>query len=239
LTYRRKPKREYSRRKKGISRSGVAVSTLKTRKWGEIYYPEGTKPLVVEVKSDGHSSQIEGLGYEKPLDIETIKKTLEEKAKRELEKHQKAEITLNFPKTRRKPVKFSVVGEQSITPPVIHHPSWPPAEHLVKEIKEELRKTPRRKTASDLEAMTYISTASGAAPLNEQWYRIYCHLTRNYLKSKGWKKFDGSMKFLDDHKTLSRYDQRELSSLKQWIFKQQQKVLKERRKQATKLRRAT
>lgn len=237
MSYRRKPRREYSRRKKGSSRSGVAVATLKTRRWGEIAYPKGTKPLIVEIKSDGYSSRIEGLGYKKPSDIETIRKRLEEKAESELRRDQKVDFTIYFPKTGKKPTKFSAVGGQLIMPPVIVHASWTPPEWIIEDAKKEAAK-PNRRTASDVEALAYLYGASLSMPLNEQWCRIYCHLTRNYLKSKDWKKSDWSMKFLDDHKTLSRYDQRELSSLKQWIFKQQQKVLKERRKQATKLRRA-
>jgi len=207
---------------------------MKTRKWGKISFPKGTSPVVVEVKADGYSSQIEGLGYRNDRDIDIIKKELERKAGGELEKHQKAEITINFPKAKKKPVKFSVVGEQPTTPPVIHHPSWPPPEEVVRDIKEEMRKNPNRKTASDLEAMAYFQTASLAAPLSDEGCRIYFHLTRKYLKSKGWKKFEGSMKFLDQHKTLSEHDERGLKRLKNWIFAQQQKELAERRKTARK-----
>jgi hypothetical protein len=228
VTYKKKPSSQYSRKRS---------STLKLKtKWGEVSYPKGTKPVVVEVKTDSYSSQIDGLGYRKDSDIEKLKKALEKKGKLELENHQKAEFAINFPKTSKKPVKFSVIGEQSITPPVIHHPAWSPPENLVEEIKEEMRKNPNRKTASDTEAMAYLNTASLAAPLSDQLCRIYFYLTRNYLKGKGWKKFDGSMSFLGQHRTLSEYDRRELNKLKNQIFKDQQKVLKERRKEAEKLR---
>jgi hypothetical protein len=233
LTYRKRVERRYSPTRR--SRSRVATATLKTKKWGKISYPKGTKPLVVEVKGDA-SSQIDGLGFRRESDVEQLKKALEKKGKTELQMHEKADFTIHFPKSKRKPVKFSVVGEQPITPPVIHHPSWPPSEEVVRDIKEEMRKNPNRKTASDLEAMAYLNTASSAAPMSEQWNRIYFYLTRKYLKNKGWKKFEGGMDFLDQHKTLSEYDERELKHLKEWIFRDQQKVLKEREKQAKTLR---
>jgi len=215
---------------------GSKVATLKTKKWGTVSYPKGTKPVVVEVKTNGYSSQIKGLGYKKDSDIKVLKKALEQKGKRELEKHQKAEYVINFPKTRRKPVKFIVVGGQAITPPIIHHPSWPPPENLVKEIKEEMRKNPSRKTASDLEALAYMQSASGVGPFDDTGYRITFYLFRKYLKKKGWKKFEGSMAFLNQYKTLSDHDQRMLNRLKEQIFRDQQKILKEREKHSWKLR---
>jgi len=75
-----------------------------------------------------------------------------------------------------------------------------------------------------------------AQPISEEWVRIYMHVTRNYLKSKGWKKFDGGMKFLDEYKTLREDDKRELKRLREWIFERQQKDLAERQKQAKKLK---
>ena len=225
MTYRKQTVSQYSRKK-------PSVATLKTRKWGKISYPKGTKPVVVEVKTNSSTSQIEGLGYKKESDVEVLKRALEKKGKAELEKHQKAEYTINFPKTKMKPVKFSVAGEQPVTPPVIHHPAWPPQENLVQEIKEEMRKKPNRKTASDLEAFVYMQSASGAGPFDESGYRVTFYLFRKYLVSKGWKKFEGNMAFLNEHKTLSTYDQRSLNRLKEQIFRDQQKVLKEREKQA-------
>jgi len=229
LTYRKKPGPQYSHPRKS------SLATLNTRKWGKISYPKGTIPVVVEVKADGYSSQIEGLGYRKESDIKAVEEALERKTKSELRKDQKADIAIHFPKSRKNPVNLSVVGEQPITPPVIHHPSWLPPEDLIRDVKEEMAKNPNRKTASNLEAMVYLNTASLAAPLSEQWCRIYFYLTREYLKSKGWKKLEGSMKFLDEYKSLSSHDQRELKSLKDWIFKQQKKILAERRKRAEKL----
>jgi hypothetical protein len=232
LPYKKRSGSQYGIQK----RRNAAVATMNTKKWGKISYPKGTNPVLVEMKTDGTTSQIEGLGFKKDSDIDSLTEALKKKSENELEQYQKATFTINFPKTRKKPVKFSAVGEQPITPPIIHHSAWPPDERLIEEIKEEMRKNPNRKTASDLEAMTYLNTASSAAPMSEQWNRIYFYLTRNYLKRKGWKKFDGGMDFLDHHKTLSEYDRRQLNELKNQIFRDQQKALRERRKQAKKLR---
>lgn len=139
--------------------------------------------------------------------------------------------TVPYPKGK-KPVDFFVTGEQPKTPPVIYCPSWPPPEAIVNEIKEEMQKNPNRRTASDLEAMAYLQTASLAAPLNDQACQIYFYLMRSYLKGKGRKKFDGSMDFLNQHQLLSEYDERELRRLKGWIFEQQKKALRERERQS-------
>ena len=231
----------YPQKKQTAKRGKPASKTYSMKtKWGNIEFPKGLKPVVVEVKSGETKTSLLnvnrfGLGYQKKGDLEKLKEELTKKIQKELPRNEQAEVTLAFPRSK-KTLKFNAVGEQPITPPVIHHPAWPPPENLVEEIKKEMRKTPNRKTASDLEAMAYLNTASLAAPLSDQLCRIYFHLTRKYLKGKGWKKFDGSMSLLDQHKTLSEYDRRELNKLKDQIFRDQQKILRERRKQAKKLR---
>jgi len=137
---------------------------------------------------------------------------------------------LTYRKHSQRKYGLERIKRKLATPRVIYHPPWKPPEHVVKEIKREFKENPNRKTASDTEAMVYLQTASLAAPLNEQACRIYFYLFRKYLKKKGWKSFKGSTAFLDDYKTLSDYDKRELAKLKDWIYKQQQKDLAERRK---------
>lgn len=82
--------------------------------------------------------------------------------------------------------------------------------------------------------MAYISTASLAAPLSEQWGRILMHLSRKYFASKGQKITKGSaLAFLNQREyALRREDEVELRRLKDWIFKQQQTELAQRRKLA-------
>jgi hypothetical protein len=242
LSYRRKSRRQYSLRKKG-SRSRLV--TLKTRKWGVIAYPKGTKPVVVEVKIEGAVGKNpsvqtvvikEGLGVKRETEIPILVKALREKAKRELAADQKAEFSIHFPKTRKKPVKFVAAGTQPLQPRIIYHPhGGEPPRQLKEDIKKEWKKHPKRKTATDLEALAYLSSSSLTAPLDGEHTRIYLYLSRKYLKSKGWKKFDGSMAFLKEHKLLSDYEKRLLQKLKDWIWKQQQKDLAERKRRAKRL----
>lgn len=222
-----------------IKSKSVAKSVMNTKKWGKISHPKGSNPIVIEVKTGGTSQLIEGLGISKNADksviqneLAVLQKALEKKCGDELRKDQKAEILIHFPKSRRKPFSFSAVGHQPITAPVIYNPGWTPPDAIVKDIKAEMLKNPNRKTASDLEAMAYLSTASQAAPITEQYARIYFYTARNYLRTKGYKnkKFGKGIEFLDENKSLRPDDQRELRRLKDWIFRQQQKVLCERKK---------
>jgi hypothetical protein len=118
-------------------------------------------------------------------------------------------------------------SKRTVSPRTIYYPSWTPPEHFVAELKEEMKQNPNRKTASDTEAMVYLSTASMANPMSEEWSRIYFHLFYNYLKRKKIP-INADMRFLSENKTLRNSDRRELERLKKWIFEQQQKDLKER-----------
>lgn len=138
-------------------------------------------------------------------------------------------------KRRRTPtasrVKAKRRGEESrepLKPRIIHYPGCPPPEAVLGDARKELDK-PNRKTASDVEAMAYLSSASLSAPLSEEGGRIYFYLARKYLRGKGWKSFE-AMKFLDEHKTLREGDERELRRLKSWIYERQMKDLAERRR---------
>jgi hypothetical protein len=138
-------------------------------------------------------------------------------------------------KKRRAPITGKIEakrrGEVSRQPPrprIIHYPGWPPPEAVLGDARRELDK-PNRRTASDVEAMAYLSSASLSAPLSDQWCRIYFYLARKYLRGKGWKNFK-AMKFLDEHKTLREGDERELRRLKSWIYEQQMGDLAERRR---------
>ena len=65
--------------------------------------------------------------------------------------------------------------------------------------------------ACDLEALIYLYPASLAAPMGEQWTRIYLYLGTKCLGSS----------FPDDIKreTLDQYDMAQLEDLKRWIRK--------------------
>jgi len=221
---------------------------LKTRKWGVIKYPKGTRPVVIEAKIEGMIGRRpyvrtvvikEGVGITKETDIPVIIKMLQEKTKNELPADTKAEFSIHFPKTRKKPVKFVAIGGQPLEPRlVVPSGGFDIPEELREDIKKEWKKHPNRRTATDLEAMAHLMSASALGPLDAEHTRIYLYLARKYLKSKGWKNFKGSMAFLNEYKSLSENEKRLLQKLKDHIWKEQQKDLAERRKRARQLAKA-
>ena len=221
---------------------------MKTRKWGVIKYPKGTRPVVIEAKIEGMIGRRpyvrtvvikEGVGITKETDIPVIIKMLQEKTKNELPADAKAEFSIHFPKTRKKPVKFVAIGGQPLEPRlVVPSGGFDIPEELREDIKKEWKKHPNRRTATDLEAMAHLMSASALGPLDAEHTRIYLYLARKYLKSKGWKNFKGSMAFLNEYKSLSENEKRLLQKLKDHIWKEQQKDLAERRKRARQLAKA-
>jgi len=230
MSYRKQSEKQYQARR-------PPLTIVNTRKWGEVRFPKGSRPIVAKVKVSGQNEPTvikEGLGYKKALDIDNIRAALELKIKHDLAKDQKAEVELAFPTADKKPVKFSVPGEQPLRPRIIYHQGGgEPPEGILNDIRKEFE-NPNRKTASDTEVAAYLSTASLVAPLSEEWIRIYMYVTRNYMKSKGLK-IDGAMAFLNEYKTLRPDDEREMKRLKEWIFDTQKKDLAEKEKQAKRL----
>jgi hypothetical protein len=219
LAYRRRQTGQYQPRKPTVKAKAGAGRPLPKR-------------ATVEVRVGDQTVLARDFAYAKEGDLDLIRKALAEKAKKELDLSRRAEVTISFPKSRRKPIRFEVAGGQPLQPRIIHHPSWPPPEELAAEIREEIRKNPKRKTASDLEAMAYLHTASLATPLSDDMARIYFHLFRKYLTKKGWRKFKGTgLAFLDQYKRLEPNEERELKKLKDWIYQTQQRDLEERRRQ--------
>jgi len=196
---------------------------LKTRKWGVVKYPKGTKPVVIETKIEGTIGRKpyvqtvvikEGVGITKETDIPAVIKVLQEKAENELPADAKAEFSIYLPKTRRKPVKFVAVGGQPLEPRlVVPSGGFDIPEELREDIRKEWKKHPKRKTATDLEAMAHLMSASAIGPPDTEHTRIY----------------------LNEHRSLSDYEKRLLQRLKDHIWKEQQKDLAERRKRARQL----
>ena len=77
--------------------------------------------------------------------------------------------------------------------------------------------------ACDLEALLYLYPASLAAPMGEQWSRIYLYLGSKVMGEK----------FPEDirRENLDEYDLGELRDLKRWIYKTKLKARKERQRQ--------
>ena len=242
-SYRRRTGKQYSRKNR------IQLESLKTRKWGVVKYPKGTKPVVIEAKIKGSLGRRgtyvqnivikEGVGITKDTDIPVVIRLLQEKAKNELPADVEAEFSIHFPKTRKKPIKFVAVGGQPLEPRlVLPSGGYDIPEDLREDIKKEWKKHPNRKTATDLEAMAHLMSASAIGPLDTEHTRIYLYLARKYLKSKGWKRFKGSMAFLNNYKSLSENEKRLLQRLKDNIWKEQQRELAERRKRARQLAKA-
>ena len=76
--------------------------------------------------------------------------------------------------------------------------------------------------ATDLEALLYMYPRTLAAPLSEQWTRIYLYLGTTCLGDKLPQDIR--------QESLSQYDMEELRDLKRWIRGRQVKARKERRK---------
>lgn len=104
---------------------------------------------------------------------------------------------------------------------------WPGCEDLVTdEMKERLRisrlSEPLAKTATDYECMVYLHTASLAAMPSDRWCRIYEHLFSQAYPEQA-KKIGVYRNGLND------VEKRELMRLRDWIYEQQMKGIREKR----------
>lgn len=115
----------------------------------------------------------------------------------------------------------------ALTAPVIGSPMW--ADIITKDqmanVKIERLKAVMKgeyDTATDYEALLYLSTASLDTPLSTCFFHIYCHLFKKHYPDKS--------DFLSEHDTqLDKFvEPSELKRLKDWIFRKQKQHLKER-----------
>jgi len=74
--------------------------------------------------------------------------------------------------------------------------------------------TPSKEAATDYEAMVYLHTASLTVPFTEKWFHIYSFLFSKYHpdQAKGIGVY---------REEITELEQRELSRLKNWIYRQQ------------------
>jgi hypothetical protein len=104
---------------------------------------------------------------------------------------------------------------------------WPGYEDLVTdEMKNKVRISrlngPLTKTATDYECMVYLHTASLAAMPNDRWCRIY-----EYLFSQAYP--DQAKKIGVYSNELNDVEKRELVRLRDWIYEQQMKAIRQKR----------
>lgn len=96
-------------------------------------------------------------------------------------------------------------------------------ERLIKLVKGD-----KNEEATDAEAMAYIMTATFAGPPSRNWGEIYFWLGRKYAETWNNEVSD----FLQNDTELDDYQKDLLHRLKRWIHKQQQKYLKDKKRQA-------
>ena len=81
----------------------------------------------------------------------------------------------------------------------------------------------KERSATDMDALAYLHTASLSQPFNETWFRIY-----NYLFTKLFPELAEAVLGKDAVKELNYYEREELDRLKKWLFREAMKAVKER-----------
>lgn len=87
-------------------------------------------------------------------------------------------------------------------------------ENMRTRINLERLLAPSKEAATDYEAMVYLHTTSLAAPFSREWYNVYTFLFSKYYPEQA--------KTIDVYtEQITEIEQRELSNLKKWIYRQQ------------------
>lgn len=102
--------------------------------------------------------------------------------------------------------------------PIIAYKGWEDVvtDEMKNRIQIERLANPLRETATDYEAMVYLHTASLGAPLSREMTNIYSYLFSKYHTEQA-KEIGVCMD------KISETEERELSQLKNWIYKKQMK----------------
>lgn len=117
--------------------------------------------------------------------------------------------------------------------PIIAMPSYkdePVPKEIMKHIKLQrlaLSCDKDNTTASDAEAMWYISTVSLCQPLSHSWTTIYKYLTREFMLSLGHIP-SALPEFLKDEIVMDESEKTELRKLKEWLYKNSMDAVKKR-----------
>jgi hypothetical protein len=82
------------------------------------------------------------------------------------------------------------------------------------------------RSATEEEAMWYISTASLINPLGYHWTNIFMYLTRRFLKKEGRELPD----FLRNNIVLDDFEERQLKEIRDWIYRKSVEAVKESQK---------
>jgi hypothetical protein len=95
-------------------------------------------------------------------------------------------------------------------------------EEMKDRIKFSRLSDPLTRTATDYECMVYLHTASLAGKPSDRWCRIYEHLFSQYYSEQA-KRIGIANNLLDDA------EKRELARLRDWIYEQQMKAIRQKR----------
>jgi hypothetical protein len=100
--------------------------------------------------------------------------------------------------------------------PVVAYTGWEDmvTDEMKNNILTERLANAKSETATDLEAMVYLHTASLAAPIGREMFNVY-----SYLFSKYHPKEAKGIGIYSDK--IDEKEQKELAKLKDWIYKQQ------------------
>jgi hypothetical protein len=100
--------------------------------------------------------------------------------------------------------------------PIIAYQGWEDAvtDEMKYRIQMERFATPPSETATDYEAMVYLHTASLATPLSREMTDVYSYLFSKYHSEQA----KGIGVYMDK---ITETEERELSRLKNWIYKKQ------------------
>ena len=112
---------------------------------------------------------------------------------------------------------------------------WPQMEGSITEEMKQRCKTERllavaqgvEGTATDFEAMIFISSATLANPPSQTWFRLYIHLFKRFYPEQH-KQITGEM---GEEREPQPHELQELERLKQWIYKKQTEAIKAKQKQ--------
>jgi hypothetical protein len=107
-------------------------------------------------------------------------------------------------------------GAKRVLAPIIAYTGWEDVvtDDMKTKIQMERLANPLIETATDYEAMVYLHTASLATPLSMEMTNIYSYLFSKYHGEQAKRIGVYADKITDT-------EQRELSKLKEWIFKKQ------------------
>ena len=125
-------------------------------------------------------------------------------------------------------MKPEKVIEYAILSPIVVDPRWTdiPENLKFKAFMYRLLEAPEcveTEMATEFDALVYLHTASLSVPFGRVWFNIYAYLFRKFFPKHAEKIGLPEIQ-------LNQLEQEELKKLRKWIFKQQIKAIKEKKR---------